>query len=213
MRAFRLQGNLHVDTDAQAQLADLNGSEQDLAGLRAAADRITRYYHDQGYLLARAYLPPQEIRDGVVDIAVQEGVRRDPARQPVARERRGVAPGTVRAATRRSRAHRQSGKPPAAPERPARRRGARHATRGAHPGSSTLLVNAAPTPLVTGSIDADNFGGYYTGEYRLGGSLDVNSPLRLGDQLSLRLLTSDRKQRYYYAAYQAPVGPPSPAWA
>ena len=78
---------------------------------------------------------------------------------------------------------------------------------GAHPGSSTLLVNAAPTPLVTGSIDADNFGGYYTGEYRLGGSLDVNSPLRLGDQLSLRLLTSDRKQRYYYAAYQAPVGP------
>ena len=83
---------------------------------------------------------------------------------------------------------------------------------GAHPGSSTLLVNAAPTPLVTGSIDADNFGGY-TGEYRLGGSLDVNSPLRLGDQLSLRLLTSDRKQRYYYAAYQAPVAPPSPAWA
>ena len=74
MRAFRLQGNLHVDTDAlQAQLADLNGSEQDLAGLRAAADRITRYYHDQG-LSARAYLPPQEIRDGVVDIAVQEGV-------------------------------------------------------------------------------------------------------------------------------------------
>ena len=55
VRAFRLQGNLHVDTDAlQAQLADLNGSEQDLAGLRAAADRITRYYHDQGYLLARA---------------------------------------------------------------------------------------------------------------------------------------------------------------
>ena len=55
VRAFRLQGNLHVDTDAlQTQLADLNGSEQDLTGLRAAADRITRYYHDQGYLLARS---------------------------------------------------------------------------------------------------------------------------------------------------------------
>ena len=74
VRAFRLQGNLHVDTDAlQAQLADLNGSEQ-TCRLARAADRITRYYHDQGYLLARAYLPPQEIRDGVVDIAVQEGV-------------------------------------------------------------------------------------------------------------------------------------------
>ena len=214
VRAFRLQGNLHVDTDAlQAQLADLNGSEQDLAGLRAAADRITRYYHDQGYLLARLSSAAGNPRRRGRHRRTGRRVRRDPARQPVARERRGVAPGTVRAATRRSRAHRQSESrllrlsdlPGAAVQGTLRA--------GAHPGSSTLLVNAAPTPLVTGSIDADNFGGYYTGEYRLGGSLDVNSPLRLGDQLSLRLLTSDRKQRYYYAAYQAPVGPPSPAWA
>ena len=207
MRAFRLQGNLHVDTDAlQAQLADLNGSEQDLAGLRAAADRITRYYHDQGYLLAR-YLPPQEIRDGVVDIAVQEGVYDEiqldnRSRVSDAVLRRGLSvlrPGDpVHIDNLESRLLRLSDLPGAAVQ-------ARYAR--ARPGSSTLLVNAAPTPLVTGSIDADNFGGYYTGEYRLGGSLDVNSPLRLGDQLSLRLLTSDRKQRYYYAAYQAPVGP------
>ena len=74
VRAFRLQGNLHVDTDAlQAQLADLNGSEQDR---RPARGR--RPYHPllpRSGLSARArYLPPQEIRDGVVDIAVQEGV-------------------------------------------------------------------------------------------------------------------------------------------
>lgn len=209
VRAFRLQGNLHVDTDAlQAQLADLNGSEQDLAGLRAAADRITRYYHDQGYLLARAYLPPQEIRDGVVDIAVQEGVYDEiqldnRSRVSDAVLRRGLSvlrPGDpVHIDNLESRLLRLSDLPGAAVQGTLRA--------GAHPGSSTLLVNAAPTPLVTGSIDADNFGGYYTGEYRLGGSLDVNSPLRLGDQLSLRLLTSDRKQRYYYAAYQAPVGP------
>lgn len=135
VRAFRLQGNLHVDTDAlQTQLADLNGSEQDLTGLRAAADHITRYYHDQG-LSARARLSSAAGNPRRRGRHRRTGrrVRRDPARQPVARERRGVAPGTVRAAARRSRAHRQSGKPPAAPERPARRRSARHATRGRAP--------------------------------------------------------------------------------
>ena len=215
VRAFRLQGNLHVDTDAlQAQLADLNGSEQDLAGLRARR----RPYHPllpRSGLSARAlYLPPQEIRDGVVDIAVQEGVYDEiqldnRSRVSDAVLRRGLSvlrPGDpVHIDNLESRLLRLSDLPGAAVQGTLRA--------GAHAGSSTLLVNAAPTPLVTGSIDADNFGGYYTGEYRLGGSLDVNNPLRLGDQLSLRLLTSDRKQRYYYAAYQAPVSPPSPAWA
>ena len=173
VRAFRLQGNLHVDTDAlQAQLADLNGSEQDLAGLA----RGRRPYHP---LLPRSGLSARARLSSAAGNPRRRGrhrrtgrrVRRDPARQPVARERRGVAPGTVRAATRRSRAHRQSESrllrlsdlPGAAVQGTLRA--------GAHPGSSTLLVNAAPTPLVTGSIDADNFGGYYTGEYRLGGSL------------------------------------------
>ena len=94
VRAFRLQGNLHVDTDAlQTQLADLNGSEQDLTGLRAAADRITRYYHDQGYLLARVSSAAGNPRRRGRHRRTGRRVRRDPARQPVARERRGVAPG------------------------------------------------------------------------------------------------------------------------
>ena len=211
VRAFRLQGNLHVDTDALRGAARRPERQRAGPGRPARGRRpITRYYHDQGYLLAR-YLPPQEIRDGVVDIAVQEGVYDEiqldnRSRVSDAVLRRGLSvlrPGDpVHIDNLESRLLRLSDLPGAAVQGTLRA--------GAHPGSSTLLVNAAPTPLVTGSIDADNFGGYYTGEYRLGGSLDVNNPLRLGDQLSLRLLTSDRKQRYYYAAYQAPVGRPHP---
>src|SRR5690606_22578102 len=53
-------------------------------------------------------------------------------------------------------------------------------------GTSDLHITAAPTPLVNGTIELDNFGNKYTGEYRLGGSLRVNSPFGLGDRFDLR---------------------------
>jgi POTRA domain-containing ShlB-type protein len=37
------------------------------------AGRITDLYREHGYILARAYVPAQEMRDGAVEIAVVEG--------------------------------------------------------------------------------------------------------------------------------------------
>ncbi|MGT2494597.1 hypothetical protein ACU4GD_39610 [Cupriavidus basilensis] len=45
---------------------------------------------------------------------------------------------------------------------------------GSEPGTTDLLVEAEPGPLAGGSLEADNYGGYYTGEYRLGGSFYLN---------------------------------------
>ncbi|NUA30681.1 ShlB/FhaC/HecB family hemolysin secretion/activation protein [Cupriavidus basilensis] len=209
VQGFRIDGNKVFDSaQLLPLLGDLNGSEQDLAGLRAAADRITAYYHAHGYLLARAFLPPQDIGDGMVRLQVMEGrygriVLQNKSRaidgvlrQPLSRLRSGEAvhgaelersllllndiPGAEAKGTLQS---------------------------GTEPGTTDLLVEAEPGPLAGGSIEADNYGGYYTGEYRLGGSFYLNNPLRLGDQLSLRVLGSDKRQRYYRAGYQLPVGP------
>lgn len=49
------------------------GTELTLSELRGMASRITDYYHRQGYFVAQAYLPAQDIKDGVVAIAVMEG--------------------------------------------------------------------------------------------------------------------------------------------
>ena len=49
------------------------GSELSLSDLRAMAEKISDYYHDNGYFLARAYLPAQDIVNGAVTIAVIEG--------------------------------------------------------------------------------------------------------------------------------------------
>lgn len=205
---FQLRGNqVFDDTELLQLLADLPGTEQNLDGLRAATDRITKFYQDRGYLLARAYLPPQDIVDGVVQIAIQEGVYDGVTLNNQTRVNDSVLLRALSPLRQGDAVHLDAldnrlmlvndipGVQVQGTLRP-----------GKAPGSTELLIDAEPAPLMAGSLDADNFGGYYTGEFRLAGTLDVNSPLRLGDQLNLRLLTSDKKQRYYRVAYQVPVG-------
>lgn len=49
------------------------GREMTLAELKQAANRITQHYRSEGFGLAWAYIPVQEIKNGVVEIAVVEG--------------------------------------------------------------------------------------------------------------------------------------------
>lgn len=53
------------------------GRETDFDSLRHLADVITEAYHKKGYLLAKAYLPVQEIKGGIVEILVNEGLLGD----------------------------------------------------------------------------------------------------------------------------------------
>ena len=74
VEAIRISGAQAVPTaQLQALVADLIGGQHSLAELEQGAGRITQHYRQAGYLLARAYLPTQEIKDGVIDIQVLEG--------------------------------------------------------------------------------------------------------------------------------------------
>lgn len=211
VRRFALSGNQHVDAaPLQALLADLVGRELSFAQLRAAAARITDYYRAHGYVLARAYLPQQEVADGEVRIAVVEGrygrielhnrsrVRDAVLRQPL---------GPLRADTLVQGADLERSLMLLDELPGVEARGTLRA--GAEPGTTDLLIDAERGPFATGGLEFDNFGEWQTGRYRFSASVDVNTPLGLGDQLTLRGLTSERSQRYYRAAYQLPIGPAS----
>ncbi|RYD65093.1 MAG: ShlB/FhaC/HecB family hemolysin secretion/activation protein [Sphingomonadales bacterium] len=77
---------------------------------------------------------------------------------------------------------------------------------GTDVGASDLIVDVTPGARISGSIEADNAGGRYTGVYRFGGSVNINNPGGYGDLLSVRLLASDGGLAYGRAAYQAPIG-------
>jgi hemolysin activation/secretion protein len=74
LKSIRIGGNTaFAQMDLLAVVQDCIGKEAGFVDLNEAAARISRYYRERGYLVARAYLPAQDIKDGVVEIAVIEG--------------------------------------------------------------------------------------------------------------------------------------------
>lgn len=208
VQGFALSGNQAV-SDAQLLplLEDLKGREVSLADLQAGVARITAYYRKQGHVLARAYLPAQEINDGQVRIAILEGRYGEVAVDNQTRAGGwALAPlqdletgDSVRGEALERSLLLVSDVPGVSVDATLRP--------GASVGASDLLVNVKPGPLVSGSIDLDNYGSRYTGQWRLGGTLNLNNPLGLGDVATLRLMGTDEHQTYYRLAYQLPVGP------
>lgn len=183
------------------------GSEMTLTELRVLAARISDHYHAQGFFLAQAYLPAQDIQDGVVTIDVVEGRYGEI-------ELRNEADITDKVLTQRLKGLDSQDLVINAPlERrllllsdiPGVRVKATLAP-GTAVGTSDLIVNVTPGPRISGNVEADNGGGRYTGTYRFGGTINLNNPLGFGDQLTLRALASDGGLAYGRASYQAPVG-------
>ncbi|MNX13515.1 Heme/hemopexin transporter protein HuxB precursor [compost metagenome] len=202
------QNTVFDETTLRALLDDTLHTPQSFQALQAAAARITAFYHERGYVLARAYLPPQEIENGRVRIRVAEGrydqivinntsrVRDAVLARPLAPLRRDTP---LQAGPLERSLLLLSDLPGVEVSGTLRPAGTQ--------GATDLVVDVAPGPMISGSVEADNHGGLYTGEHRLGGSLDLSNPLALGDQASIRLLGTDGRQRYYRAAYQLPVTP------
>ncbi len=71
---FEFSGNQAISSDALAEvLGDAVGKELTLTGLVDQASRITRFYREHGFVVARAFLPQQEVTNGIVRIEVLEG--------------------------------------------------------------------------------------------------------------------------------------------
>jgi hemolysin activation/secretion protein len=189
VRGFRITGStVFSERQLLPLLTDAAGSALNIQELDAIADRITRFYRERGYLVARAYLPQQEVTEGIVEVAVIEGfysgfqVQNNslltsdhfarylmPLQQSkVIHDRQlerdlllisdAAGVGTIT--------------PLLAP--------------GDQVGGSDLSIALGAAPRFTGSIDVDNFGGKTNGEHRLGFLFNINSPSGRGDQISVR---------------------------
>lgn len=182
------------------------GIEVDLNGLRIMAARISEFYNRHGYFVAQAYVPAQNIENGVVTIAVIEGrygkvglnnqtnVSSRLARSVLS----GLEPGDLVATAPLERRLLLLSDLPGV-------RVKSTLAPGDAVGTSDLLVDLTPGRRVTGSLEADNAGNRYTGEYRGGGTVNFNEPLGLGDVASLRVLTAGKGLNYARASYEARI--------
>lgn len=203
VRQFRIRGATAFSEAAlQAVVADAVNHSLTLAELQALTARITRFYQARGYLLARAYLPPQEIREGVVEIAVQEGF----LEQVVSEDSAGLAPGL--------REDLNAALMPGAPlERGALERavllndtlpGIAATARlraGEQPGGTVVTLETRTEARWMAELSADNHGDRYTGRNQSGLRLEWNNPSGHGDQLGLRLQGAGEGRLYGRLGY------------
>ncbi|MGC4077941.1 MAG: ShlB/FhaC/HecB family hemolysin secretion/activation protein [Rubrivivax sp.] len=207
---FRLRGvTLLSEAELQVRLAPFVGQPASLADLRRAADTVARAYEEAGYLV-RAFLPEQELREGIVTIEVLEGrlsgvrVEQAPPGRNVG-ERRIVETMTARqkigAPVRADDVQRAIGLLDALPGVAA----SSVLEPGDAPGETRLVVSVRDEAWLAGHLQLDNSGTRASGEWRTSGSLEVDSPLRFGDQLQF-FASHSAGSDYGSAAYSAPVG-------
>jgi hemolysin activation/secretion protein len=183
------------------------GEEMNLADLRRAAARISAYYNQRGYFLARAYLPDQSVEQGSVTIALLEGrygairfENRSGLSDRVALRRLGgIDNGDIVSSAPLERRLLLLSDLPGITLKST-------LAPGGAVGTSDLLVDLARGRRVTGNVEADNAGNRYTGTYRAGGTLNLNNLAGIGDLVSLRLLASTSGLAYGRAAFELPVG-------
>ncbi len=206
VKTIVITGNTVVLTATlHALVAGAEGSAQTLAQLNALAARITRLYHERGYILARAYLPEQEVNGGRVEIAVLEGRLGAVKVQNTSRVADPVVksflaplkPGAVVSGGALERSLLLLSDVPGLKTNSTLQP-------GASVGSSDFVVAAKPGPLIGGSVNVDNFGSSSSGAARVGGVLNINNPSGRGDQITLQALSSvnsGEHLRYGRAAY------------
>lgn len=207
VRRLRIEGATVVPSARlHALVSDAEGHELSLADLQALAARITRDYAGQGYLLARAYVPAQEIRDGEVVIAVLEGhLERvdsddDAGLSPSLRRQLNAALPVGRP-LRRDRLERVVLLNDALPGIAA----AARLRPGDTPGASVVVVETRADERWRGALTVDNHGDRYTGRLQGGLRLEWNNPSGRGDQLALRLQSAGDGRHLGRLAYDLPV--------
>lgn len=213
LRQVSFIGNSVFSAQTLAPLvADQIGRTVGFAELQAIAARITDYYHAAGYVLTQVVLPPQDVNAGQVQLSVVEG------RLGQIRIERVAEIPMPESLIRRTDAGLKRGEP-------LNRRELERAMlllsdlpglapqssleSGNEPGTFDLIIELKPGARSNFSVDADNYGSRATGEYRLGAFARFNSPLRHGDNLDMRLLTSSGKGLVFgRIGYETPLGAP-----
>ena len=210
VREFRVVGAALFETEIATLLAPYTGRTLTAGELARASAAVTGHLRDKGLLVAQAFIPPQQIRDGVVEMRVFEGrigaVRLDVADD--SRVRRSVAEGFVRELRPGETVRRDNVEQSLLllNDLPGVRVDASLAP-AAQPGSADLDARVRNDGgAVAGRLTLDNAGLYATGEYRGILDLRVPSPLGIGDLLAGRLLQStDGGQTLGSLTYGAPV--------
>ena len=187
-------GNRVIDTATlEALVADGAGKSLSLPELEALAQRITKHYRANGYFVARAYIPAQEVSSGTIKIRVVEGnygefhlknhsLVRDDIVQGMLDDVKGA---DIVSLDTLERAMLIINDTPGVQVTRA------DVMPGSKVGTSDFAVDTQATAAYSGYVMLDNYGSVYSGKNRLTFDADANSVTGRGDKLAVSGMATD----------------------
>ncbi|NTV02883.1 MAG: ShlB/FhaC/HecB family hemolysin secretion/activation protein [Chlorobiaceae bacterium] len=195
---FVFSGHEGIATDAELQ-ALVTGSVNrglTMGQLDSLVKNVSMWIRGRGWFLSRAYLPEQDVTDGVVEIRIEQGrVDGRLTYSPDASVRirhaqlRGMGNYAMRngGALNMKRLERglllMNDLPGI--------RATAMVSPGSTTGTSALKISVSEGPLIGGTVWGDNMNNRYTGSWRGNALLFLNDPLRSGDQVESMLTSSE----------------------
>jgi hemolysin activation/secretion protein len=209
VRRFTFAGNtLLPSAQLQALVADFLDRPLSFAELQRAPAAIANQYRQAGWIV-RAYLPGQQILDGVVTIQVVEAVfggaqieGPPPERVSLATVLRPIetqqVPGQPLNAEAVARALLLADDLPGVSVSGGLREGKEE-------GETELAIRLTDEPLISGDVSSDNAGARSTGRQRQSANLILNSLLGLGDSIAMNAIHSQGSD-YLRLSASLPLG-------
>lgn len=188
-----------TEASLQKEVAPWLNRPLSFSDLQAMTDALTRYYRDRDALVARAILPPQTIKDGVLTVQIIPGSydqgsvsNSSPLRDAQAvRMVSAAAPaGTVVTRGSLERMALLLSEVPGVEAQVALKA-------GSQPGTSAPDVTLTPGKRVGGYMGLDNQGDPTTGRSRVMAGVYANELLGYGDQLRVDLLDAYEKSNLF----------------
>ena len=213
VKRFVLKGEINLVSEEKLQdlIADLVGKPLTFQQIQSAAERINRYYLDQGYFLAQAIIPKQEVVDGTIVIYITEGkldqeepIKINPSKLRLNQDavksyiNQALGKNLKQASLERGilNLNDNPGITSSASLEP-----------GKEAGSTKVVLDVSEGPLLDGSVVADNFGSRYTGSDRLSANINLNNPSGYGDGVNFSGVTAvEQKFDMLKVGYGLPIG-------
>lgn len=208
VKGFRITGqNIFPEAELLSLMTASVGKDLSLTEIEIQSRAITKFFRQHGYMMAGVYVPAQQIKDGIVELAVVVGnydkiifnKKINISDAELKLQLGDVKSGAYikkdsleRAIWLLSDLAGMEAKATLAP--------------GSKPGTANLLLDILPKGKpVFGDIGADNYGNRFTGQYELFTDVVANNLNNKGDQLAINAITTGSGLTSGSVSYQQPL--------
>lgn len=179
-----------------------------LGMIETVADTITQYYRERGFILAKAYIPQQQVRDGVVSLNIMLGKLGAVEVVNAKRINKNLLKRTFNASLDQ----------PVTAENTEENLylindipgvyAQGYFEPGEQVGDTRLKLNVTQETWFDTSVRIDNHGAKTTGENRLYGEFVLHNPSTFGDEIQLAALRTEENSSYGALHYSLPIYTP-----